>query len=551
LGSIPLPALDIKPAQPVDALSEYAKVVSLRGMMQQQQIQQLDVQQKQQAIADQHASTTAMLGWDGKDPNELAQSTLKNGGSSNAAIGLQQHFLDVRAKAAGILKDNAESGQKILQTHNDRNDLILGHLKTIDGVSDADLPGHVLDTVEQMGKDGTIVDPGELNQYRQAAQNVANLAQQNPQQARQAFQIMEKRLQGEKEQNTQAIEERKTAAEEQKAKAAEWKDFPALGTMVNTRTGEQRQIGGAGQMSPAMQESKYLMEDMKRRQGQPYDKDFVNSYEKLKTLNTQFKFNLEAAGVGGNQPLTPNQQATKQAILEGRQSAPTGRALSSPYWQTVMGGVYQDDPQWNEQRAQLRKDFTVGKHSTEINAINTAMGHVGVLGDAIDALNNGDVKSLNAIGNRLGIEFGTKTGDATAMAKMIVHRVGPELSKAYVGAGGSAGERGADEADFNENLAPHILKNNVTGTVTLLRSKIGSLENQWNQNKSDSMPSFQDRFISPEAKSQLDKWSAQKQSTAGNAKVVPSGATHVGVGSSDKKKHYLDAKGKDLGVVPD
>jgi hypothetical protein len=527
LGSIPLPALDIKPAQPVDALSEYAKVVSLRGMMQQQQLQQQEIQQKNQALTDQHALTTAMTSWDGKDPNDLVQSTLKNGGSATAAIGLQQHFLQTRQTAATIAKDDAETGKNNLETTINRHNQILGHLSTLDNVKDEDLPSHVTDTVEQMGKDGTITDPNELNQYRQGAAQIANLAQQNPQAARQALQVMEKRLLGEKEQFQQAQEERKTAAEEQKAKASEWKDFPALGTMVNTRTGEQRQIGSAGQMSPAMQESKYLMEDMKRRQGQPYDKDFVNSYEKLKTLNTQFKFNLEAAGVGGNQPLTPNQQATKQAILEGRQSAPTGRALSSPYWQTVMGGVYQDDPQWNEQRAQLRKDFTVGKHSTEINAINTAMGHVGVLGDAIDALNNGDIKSLNAIGNRLGIEFGTKTGDATAMAKMIVHRVGPELSKAYVGAGGSAGERGADEADFNENLAPHILKNNVTGTVTLLRSKIGSLENQWNQNKSDSMPSFQDRFISPEAQQQLSKWSPAKSGNAGGLSLkAPNGKTY-------------------------
>lgn len=34
-----------------------------------------------------------------------------------------------------------------------------------------------------------------------------------------------------------------------------------------------------------------------------------------------------------------------------------------------------------------------------------------------------------------------------------------------------------------------------------------------------------------------------------NAKAAPSGATHVGVGSVDKKKHYLDANGKDLGLA--
>src|SRR5262249_38388928 len=158
-----------------------------------------------------------------------------------------------------------------------------------------------------------------------------------------------------------------------------------------------------------------------------------------------FKFNLEANGLGQG-PLNPQQAATAQAIVEGRQSAPSGFALSTPYWQRVMGGVAQLDPQWSEQRAQLRKDFTVGKHSTEINDINTAMGHVGVLGDAIDALNNNNVRVLNSIANRLGLETGS---DAITTFKTIVHRVGPELTKAYLGAGGSAGERGADEKDFS------------------------------------------------------------------------------------------------------
>lgn len=236
-------------------------------------------------------------------------------------------------------------------------------------------------------------------------------------------------------------------------------------------------------------------------------KDLADYAKYKATLVPAFNFNLQQ-GAGSN-PLTPQQQATKTAILEGRMSPPGSFALKTPYWQSVMGGVFQDDPQWSEQRAQLRKSYTVGKQSTEINAINTAMGHVGVLGDAIDALNNGDIKTLNSIGNRLGIEFGSKTGNAAGMYQTIVHRVGPELSKAYIGAGGSAGERGADEKDFDPSLAPSILKANVGTTAQLLRSKIGSLENQWDQNKAPSMPSFQDHFISPEAKKQLDRWNPQ------------------------------------------
>jgi len=116
---------------------------------------------------------------------------------------------------------------------------------------------------------------------------------------------------------------------------------------------------------------------------------------------------------------------------------------------------------------------------------------------------------LNQIGQRLGIEFGTDTGNAAAMFKTIVHRVGPELSKAYLGAGGSAGERGADEKDFDPALAPGILKTNVGVTAQLLRSKISALENQWNENAAPGVQNFQDRFIMPEAKRQLNKINPQ------------------------------------------
>lgn len=241
-------------------------------------------------------------------------------------------------------------------------------------------------------------------------------------------------------------------------------------------------------------------------------------YMKYKaTLVPAFNFNLQATG-GPQGASTPQQQATAQAILDGRMSPPGSFALKTPYWQAVMGEVFRQDPQWNEQRAQLRKDFTVGKHSTEINAINTAMGHVGVLGDAIDALNNGNIKVLNGLANQLGVQVGK---DNVTTFNTIVHRVGPEIAKAYISAGGTAGERGADEKDFDPSLGPKQLKSNVSMTAKLLRSKISSLENQWNQNRSEGMPSFEDRFIMPEAKTQLDKWAPQKGGGATGAVERP------------------------------
>ena len=234
------------------------------------------------------------------------------------------------------------------------------------------------------------------------------------------------------------------------------------------------------------------------------------------TIVPAFNFNLQQNG-GGTAPSFPPgtsiddmyksfraKAGVIRGIVEGRQSAPSSFAQKTPYWQDVMQKVYQVDPQWNEQTAQLRKSYSSGKQSTEINSINTAMGHVGVLGDSIAALNNGDVKLLNSIANQLGVQTGSTP---VTTFNTVVHRVAPELSKAYIGSGGSAGERGTDEKDFDPSLGTKQLAANVAITSRLLQSKIGSLENQWNQNAAPGMKSFRDQFITPEAQAALNKYS--------------------------------------------
>src|SRR5262249_45563935 len=132
----------------------------------------------------------------------------------------------------------------------------------------------------------------------------------------------------------------------------------------------------------------------------------------------------------------------------------------------------------------LIRDFTSGKSANEMVAINTALGHVGVLNQAVDALKNNDVRVLNAIANRFGVETGSS---APAVFKTIVHRVGPELVKAYAGAGGGQEEGKVAGQDFDANLAPATLKANLATTATLLNSKIQAKQQQW-QNTMGTKP---------------------------------------------------------------
>ena len=96
MGSIPLPALDIRPPQPFDYLGQLGKVTALKGMLQQQQFQQqmqpLQLQQQQQAVQiqqqqlrDTQAGQDAYGEWDGKDYDKLASLMIKHGSSIAAA----------------------------------------------------------------------------------------------------------------------------------------------------------------------------------------------------------------------------------------------------------------------------------------------------------------------------------------------------------------------------------------------------------------------------------------------------------------------------------
>jgi hypothetical protein len=288
------------------------------------------------------------------------------------------------------------------------------------------------------------------------------------------------------------------------------------GAELDTQIKQNELTAGGNQSMADARFRNILMNQKLGKAVTPEDAAFLSAYKSQKELIPAYNFNLQANGMGGNQPLNQNQQATAQAILEGRMTPPSSFALKTPYWQNVMGAVFQQDPQFSEQRAELRKDFTVGKHSTEINAINTAMGHIGVLNDAIDALNNGDVKKLNQLANAVGVQFGK---DNVTTFNTIVHRVGPEIAKAYVGSGGSAGERGTDEKDFDPSLGPQSLKSNVAITAKLFRSKISAFENQWDQNKSDSMPSFEDRFIMPEARQTIDRLAPKGSASTGGGQT--------------------------------
>jgi hypothetical protein len=181
-----------------------------------------------------------------------------------------------------------------------------------------------------------------------------------------------------------------------------------------------------------------------------------------------------------------------------------------------------DAKNWQIQGSQL-KNFTSGKVADQLRATNTALSHVGLLNDAIDALNNGDLRVLNALGNRLGLETGATPA---AVFQTIVGKVGPELAQAYGEATG--GERKVEKGNFDSSLPPQTLRANVAVTAQLLKGKIDSTKFQW-----QSTPGFEKKplpMISPEAQGVLDRLGGGGQAPAAGAGFTvtdPRGVVHT------------------------
>jgi hypothetical protein len=124
------------------------------------------------------------------------------------------------------------------------------------------------------------------------------------------------------------------------------------------------------------------------------------------------------------------------------------------------------------------KGFATGKQGDKMRSVRTAIAHMGVADDAVQAMTNGDFKKLNAIANTLGANIGATPAQTF---KAIIHAVGPELTNAYIQGAGAEKDRAKVEADFDENLPPAQLHANIAARAKLLGGSgvVNSLVDQY------------------------------------------------------------------------
>lgn len=203
------------------------------------------------------------------------------------------------------------------------------------------------------------------------------------------------------------------------------------------------------------------------------------------------------------QSLPSNVGAQVKALAEGRMQFPAGYALKAPYWQQMLSAVAQYDPSFDavnyNARASTRRDFTSGKSAQQINALNTAIGHMQSLSDSADALGNTGIPAINQIGNWLSTQSGNpKVNNFDTTRKAVVD----ELTRVWRGTGGSEKDIETWTKSLNDAGSPAQLHGAIAQIGELLQSKINSLANTYKQGMgTTSQPTD---FVTPKAAQTLD-----------------------------------------------
>lgn len=524
MASIPLPALHVDPPQPNNTLAMLAQLQQYKNAQTQNQANQIGIQEKQMQLNDQKTLRGLYVKHSG-DLDKVIADAPQAGVSPQTIQQLQLHNIDAKTKTADLVAKNSDLAIK-------QADLMSGAHDAVDKATPDQKP---------------IVYAQQLQGLQKMGIDVSQLPPEYP--GDDSFKVIGATVKGHK----QLVEDAFKAAETSKNNAQAG-EATAQTNKINT------EINPDNPADPNIRKQKYEGILQKIQQNglsgvTPQEMQFARAFEfgqqktttqsdSLGVASTNIstpsgisgavaasRKNAPAQGVapsGGGAPakpalggltkLTPAQ--AKEGIVDmiGNYKLGLGemaRAMAKhPELPALVGAKY---PDWDQTtynaKNKLITGYTSGPQSKEINAINTAMGHIKNLDDAVDALHNGDMTILNKIGKAYNINVGGKTAEAAF--QLIVHRVGPEIASAYIPGGGGVAERMADEKDFDVNLPPQTLHNNAAVTVNMLRSKIGALENQYKN--AVGRDDFAKRFITPEAQASLQKFSPQ--SSSGPAKA--------------------------------
>lgn len=475
----------------IRAQQQQADEAPLRLQALQQGVQSggLQLQQQQQAAADQKAMTAAWGEYDGKDPSQLPKLIVKYGGSGQAAQAVQAKLLEQRKTLSEIAAQDATTGSKNIETKIKTGDAVAGALSPLTDptkIPDAQLPAALTSTVQDLTRQG-LLDP----QHAQAA--TALLQSGDPNQIRQGIGTFSKTLLTQ----SQIAKEEKDAADAANQKA------------------ERAQAALNAQQTAAHNA-------VEEKQGS----------QRIGLEAARLKFDKDRQGTQDSQAIETQAQQIASGEVKG-----LSQARNNPFARSVMARVYEINPKYSDSLYTATQDLRSSKP-------NSSGANVTRLGTAILHADN----ALKSSGD-LGFSEGLLTGVGTAGVAQ--YRQDAEFLTGEIGQYVTGGKLTVDEGKkLSTDLMSARQGVRDSALHEVIKLSGGKLKSQMEQYKNATGNDFPtDRvFNNPEISGALVNHGVINANKPSGAQAAPPpGATHT-VPGSDGRMHYTDGK-NDLGVV--
>jgi hypothetical protein len=170
---------------------------------------------------------------------------------------------------------------------------------------------------------------------------------------------------------------------------------------------------------------------------------------------------------------------------------------------------------------QAVKTFAGGIEGRTKRSMNTATDHLFTLEEAGLALDNGDIRLFNSIGNRINKELGVPAPTSFDAVKKIV---AGEIVKATTGSAGALGDRQEVEQSIMSANSPRQLLEGINYYKKLMAGQLNSLELQWESGTNRSKEEFR-KGLSKKTLTLLDPIEKAKPAQSKVTVQVPAGVS--------------------------
>jgi hypothetical protein len=490
---IPLPALSMQP--PPNPLDEYAKALSVKSMIGQQETQKLqqaalsqENQQRQNALDDATGMKKALIDANGDYDKYRANVRDPKYGISVQGQLASDNQVMAHQKASYELDDTKLAAQQKKAT------ALAGHLQPLTELPDWESVQAALPKVIN-----TAISDGTVTQ-----QEVADLSHLK------SIDDLKMHVSG-----LQMIGEQiKQAQDNRKAGMEAWKEQPGTGTMINVDK-TSPDFGTTMAISNGVP----IPADLAKTLGIPELANKTTTPQMLKVYKEAADQGNHIENVDGKQQLydfNGNKlkvlgAAPSIALLGAQQAAvggPAGAAMVDLVGQNRvdLAGVLSrmppaakadflatlaaKYPDFNQGQFGIEKkvgeQFTSGTYSQQLNAINTAREHMNTFKTLATALDNSDVQALNKVKNVWKEQFGS---DAPTNFILARDAFAGEVGKALAGAGVTQGDRNKVDESIKASESPKQLLGAANTADSLLAGKQKALKATYEQGR-QGKPNF-------------------------------------------------------------